>query len=475
MDINQLKRLTEEFITHKQNVKLRATVRYLLSHVNAYKEIFEERKIDWHDIQTIEDWTKLPLITKKRYLENPEDFIVKVNENDALQVYQAYNEYVDFNCSIIFKKIFGRTKLREEMKQFFTPKIPVFSGGTETGNPSVVFLTEMQRKQLCEDIEIVMKMWSGYLEGKIVGMNLFPYGPHLAWHGVNHAFDEVADVNLCTAAGRAMSTEQLTKLAQKFQPNILAGMNSYFRQRFLPEIIKQKIKLPEKIIFVNGAEKLLSEERKQIKELSKKAGVKEMIVLDLYGASELKSNLMPECEENSGFHQIQPFNAIIKTVECGKEKKGLIEDWNFKENGYGVLWNLDGAGTKLEGYLLGDIWKINNQRCKCGLSVPTIQQIDRIRNVETQLRLTGMVEGKIKGTRINLSELRNKILGVRSVEEVQVIAEKNNLKLNIVANKNTKSSIEKVLKEEELKPEIKFVSLDSLEKGKLKFEGIIIK
>ncbi|MBI4918293.1 hypothetical protein HY837_00045 [archaeon] len=475
MDINKLKTLTEELITHKQNVKLRATVRYLLSHTKVYKEIFEERKIDWYDIQTIDDWTKLPLVTKKSYLTNPEDFIVKVNEDDAVQVYQAYHEYIDFNCSVFLKKIFKRTKLKEEVKEFFTPKIPIFSGGTEAGKPSVVFMTEMQRKQLCEDIEIIMKMWSNYLDRKIIGMNLFPYGPHLAWQGINHAFDEIADMNLCTAAGRAMSTEQLIKIAKNFQPNMFAGMNSYFRQRFLPEIIKQKIKLPEKIIFVNGAEKLLSEERKQIKELSQKAGVKELVVLDMYGASELKSGLMAECKENSGFHQIQPFNTILKTVECGEERKGLIEEWEFKEKGYSVLWNLDGAGTKLEGYLLGDVWEITNQRCNCGLSVPTIKHVDRIRNVEAQLKLTGIVEGKVKGTRINLSELRNKILGIKEVTEVQVVAEKNKLRLYIIGNKKVKSSIEKVLKGEELKPEIKFISLDSLEKGKLKFEGIIIK
>jgi len=354
----------------------------------------------------------------------------------------------------------------------------IFSGGTESGKPTPVLLTAKQKFDTLMNVlkitgEIMLKQLG---EERTTGMNLFPYAPHLGWHAVHHALDLNADLNLCTAGGNAMSTERLLQIADKAKPNIICGMSDYLRNRFLPLAIERKIKLPKKVLFINGAQKMVDSERKKIRELAKKVGVRKAIVVDLYAASELKEALLPECTPGSGYHHIAPLSAILKTVEVHRATKEYIDDWDFSESGHAVSWNIDGAGTLLAGYFIGDNYeKIIKERCKdCKLNVTRITDINRIREVQAQLELTGMVEEKVKGTRVNLVAIRNKALSLKEIKEAQVVLKKGTVELRYVSSRPLKKKLEKLFATEEIKLKFTPTTLEKLQGKKIKFEGIKI-
>jgi phenylacetate-coenzyme A ligase PaaK-like adenylate-forming protein len=492
LTIQQLKTISWETIEKLQQQRFKATAKYLLPHVKAYRDLFRQYNVDFNKIEKVEDWKKLglPLLKKAYYKEHPEDFVLKIHPSQAFTAYENFLQEQESAAAIaiMIRALTAKRKLKQQVKDFFTPKMPAFSAGTESGRPTPVFITAKQKQTMAKILEITGELITNNLkpEGMLVGMNLFPYAPHLGWHAVHMALDKTADLNLCTAAGGAIPTERLVEMAEAFQANIFAGMSTYLRNRWLDVAIQKRIKLPEKALFVNGADKMYEPERQKISELAKKLGVKHAVVLDFFGASELKEDLMPECAPGTGFHHIAPLSNIIRTVKAeGTAKTGWIEDWDFtnkNEGGYGVIWNIDGAGTLLEGYLIGDVYDhIASTPCKkCGLNVERIFDISRIKDTEAQLKLTGMVEAKVKGARINLVAIRDALLKLNEVAEAQVIAKQAQLIIRI-APKSSKQRAEKQVSAAitrlmlEATPKIEYLTLEKLTKENgFKFKGILI-
>lgn len=478
LTLEQLKKISEEKTRRLQNIRFKATVKYLLPQTKFYKELFKEYKTDPEKINSVDDWD-LPLIKKALYKKRPRDFVVKP---DKKEIFKEHWKYL-----VAEHELAGATELlfnpKEDIKEYYSPKMIVFSGGTESGKPTPVVLTEQQKmNNMMQILKIIGNVFLDKFNERTTGMNLFPYAPHLGWHAVHHALDINVDLNLCTAAGSAMSSERLVQMAGELKPNIICGMNSYLRNRWLPLAIEKKIKLPKKVVFVNGAQKMNKPEREKIKKLAGKLGVKQCTVLDMYGVSEFKEDLLPECKEGSGFHHIAPLSTIIRTIDVKEAGKELITDWNFtKKEGYSTIWNIDGAGTLLEGYLVGDKYdKMEFGKCEhCGLKTTKIWGVNRIRDVEAQLQLTGMIEEKVKGTRVNLSAIREQLLKIKEIKEAQMVVKKNTKDTLIIRYvtekpKTAKKKIEEYFKTQEIQPStIERVGLDEL-KGEMKLEGIVV-
>lgn len=479
LTLEQLKKFSQEKIERLQNLRFKATARYMLPAVPFYAKLFKTYNVDPYSLAKIEDWHDkgLPLIKKATYMKNPMDFVVAP---DTSKIFQQHLDYLA--CQHEFAtmaNLLAAHNKKEQIKKYYSPKMLVFSGGTESGNPTPVLLTATQKfDTLMGVLKLIGDLLIKNKDERTVGMNLFPYAPHLGWHAVHHALDINADLNLCTAAGGAIPTERLVALADKAKPNVICGMNEYLRNRFLPLAIERKIKLPERVIFINGAQKMLESERERITELARKVGVKQSIVLDLYGASELKEALMPECKPGSGFHHMAPLSTIVKTIKTEYVGKDLIEEWNFSRSGYAASWNIDGAGTLLSGYVLGDKFDSVTQGCEhCKLNVMLIHNVNRIREIEAQLKMTGIVEEKIKGTRVNLVAIRDAALQLKEVKEAQVYLnrKKGILELRVVSDsKKTLAKLQEIFVTTEIKPKLVLTKMEKLYGDKLKFEPIKI-
>ncbi len=492
LTINQLRRMRWESIERLQQRRFRAIAHHQLPAVKAYRELFKQYGVAFSSINRVEDWKKqgLPLLKKAHYKDHYDDFMVKIHPSQAFQHHLRFLREQESAASLalLLKAITGRRKLEKEIRQYYFPKMPAFSAGTESGRPTPVFITAKQKETMNKTLEIAIEIIMDQFkpDKSLVGMNLFPYAPHLGWHAVHAALEIAADLNLCTAAGGAIPTERLVELAESAQANIYAGMSDYLRNRWLQTAIDKKVRLPSKALFVNGAQKMHEGERQKIKELARKVGITEAVVLDIFGASEFKEDLLPECSPGTGFHHIAPLSNIIRTVQAtGTGKDGWIREWEFvnpEVGGYGVIWNIDGAGTLLEGYLAGDTYeKITHARCpRCRLRVERIFGVNRIKETEAQLALTGMVEAKVKGTRINLASIRGALLKLDEVDEVQVVARKDHLILRIAPATTIQSAeiaVRKALHKIalEVSPRIEWATRDKLLAGsELKFKGIVI-
>lgn len=480
LTLEQLKKFTFEKIERLQNLRFRATCRFMLPYTKFYSNMFKEYGVDPFSLNSVEDWHAkgLPLIKKATYTKNPEDFIVKPDLSKIFTDYFSYLDNQDEYGSALHL-LFSKHK-KELLKDYYSPKMLIFSGGTESGNPTPVLLTGKQKfDTLMGILKIIGSVVLEHVSvDKKTGMNVFPYAPHLGWHAVHHALDINADLNLCTAAGGAMPTERLIALAAKAQPNIICGMSDYLRNRFLPMAIEKKITLPEQVLFINGAQKMVDAEREKIAELARKVGVRQALVLDLYGASELKEAIMPECSPGSGYHHVAPLSAVIKTVEVNHATEEVIDDWNFAPNGYAASWNIDGAGTVLGGYFIGDKYdSVIHEKCPhCELNVTRIYGINRIREVEAQYRLTGVVEEKVKGTRVNLVAIRDRALSLPEVKEAQVYLnrKKSLIELRFISDSpaKAKKKLTELFAGAEIRPKLVSSTLQKLQGDKIKFEGI---
>lgn len=386
MSFQELRDLSASQVERIQNAKFHASAKNLLPHTSFYSGLFRDFNVDPADLRTVEDWQKLglPLIKKQHYKNQVQDFIVK--PGNPFKVHLSYMRSLGSGAAINF--LIGsldRQALAGMLKDFYHPKMPFFSGGTQSGKPTPVLATGSQLRNLKNVMGIAFNALGRDFLQDTVGMNLFPYGPHLAWHAVHTAFDIGADLNLATAAGGAMRTKDLVVLADKFRANVFAGMGYYIAGRFLPLAVKSKIRLRENAVFINGSEAMLPKDKEKILQLSRKLGVKNPLVLDFYGASELKEDIFIECLPGSGFHHIAPLSSIIRTVRINKMPKGdgYITDWEFtkpEEGGAAVIWNINGAGTVLNGYLLGDKYeKIIKGRCpNCMLNTERVYGISRL-------------------------------------------------------------------------------------------------
>lgn len=486
----ELTKLHWHSIERMQAKRFKATVRYLLPHVPAYASLFAEHSIKPRKIRSVNDWHKkgLPLFKKKYYLKSPQAFIVSP---DAAQAFSAYKNYLGTvhkmeKLVLLASAVFRPTKTRQLIKTFYQPKMPFFSGGTESGEATPVFITTHQKKLLgniIEQITQILREQHDITTSTTTGMNLFPYGPHLAWHAVHTALDIAADLNLSTAAGGAISTERLAIMAKTFKPKIIAGMHDYLKHRFFPATAKLDAKLPIRTLIINGASKMTAADRENLAKAAHTAGIVQPTILDLYGASELKEDLLPECTPNSGFHHVAPLSTIIKTIKAKKTDDNFITEWEFtkpEEGGYAALWTIDGAGTLFEGYVLGDHYeRISRDTCQhCRLRTERIYNINRIKDLQAQERLTGIVEEKIKGARINLTALRDELLKQNFVKEAQLVVEKKGLTIKFATTlpeKKAINSLKKTIAGLEITPTIECVPLEELLQKGRKFEPFVVK
>ncbi len=176
LTLQQLKTMSWETIEKLRQQRFKATARYLLPHIKAYRELFRQHNIDFHKIEKVEDWKKLglPLLKKAYYKEHPEDFVLKIHPSQAFTAYENFFQAQESAAAIaiMLRALTARQKLEKQVKDFFTPKMPAFSAGTESGKPTPVFITAKQKQTMAKILEITGELITGNFkpEGMLVGI-----------------------------------------------------------------------------------------------------------------------------------------------------------------------------------------------------------------------------------------------------------------------------------------------------------------
>ena len=149
LTLKELKNLDFEAIERLQNKRFQATARYMLPQAEFYSNLFKEYKIDEFSIRRVQDWHRLglPLIKKSFYMRSPEQFIVKPKQ--PVKEYLRFLKEISHACYVLvlIKSIFNKRSVKEKIEEFYTIKMPAFSGGTESGTPTPVFITTKQKME----------------------------------------------------------------------------------------------------------------------------------------------------------------------------------------------------------------------------------------------------------------------------------------------------------------------------------------
>ena len=148
-------------------------------------------------------------------------------------------------------------------------------------------------------------------------------------------------------------------------------------------------------------------------------GATDVRMMDVYGTTEMRT-AYPTCTPHSMEYHTFPDLHIVELVD---PKTG--EQVGEGERGALAVTNIDGRGTAVLRFLIGDIFEggISFETCpSCGSSAPRlIGPIGRIKDYSGVLNLTN-----VKGTLINLNVFYDVMPSISGVEEWQVVITKRN-------------------------------------------------
>lgn len=443
----QLQDLDAEALARFQDRKFAWHVRTLLAHGSPhYARVFRDAGVDPDQVDGIAAWRRLglPLLRKDMLRADPDSFTIAPHGDTPQAALAAYRRYAGALGPLPQTvPIWSWPRLRVEQRlsvplAAVSPEgdqaeadlfgtAGVFLSGGSSGAPLPILHSRLDR----ELFQIVTRRLHGALVDKlhrhgdeVVAATLYPQAPHMGFWMTTWGFEAVAHTHLGLSGAGILGTERLAELALRYGVNAYAGIPSYFRNRFVPALVaaarESGIRLPERMVISLGGEAVTMACRDHVRTMLLEAGVDEVSVLGGYGASESRFHLWYECTEGAGYHSAAPDMVACRVVRMQRDGS-----WDFVpdgEEGLLVQFPLEGTGTCLTGFLLGDSAVMTHERCPhCGVRGPRLLRVGRASEVDAQMAAMGTVESKIRGATVNLLDLREQLLRCSGVAEIQLV------------------------------------------------------
>jgi len=375
-----------EQIEKMQNELLRRQISRLAKDSRFYRTIFHEYGTDPASIKTVADLEKLPLTHKSDYMANPESFRLTPKES------RIENNLWEVN----------------------------YTTGTTTGKPSPFYIT-------------VHDMYANYLAGlrmyKVcmlapdgININLYPFGP-LPHIGYTRMFTRTAAIGrpwVSPTIGMKYeeipvhrSMEYALDLIESWnvKPLLLGGIPSFIR-RLIIKAEQQRRNFSKVSDIHIGGEPFNQNVRDDLRARLAGMGAQNVRITNVYGFTEMQTSVA-ECCEYSGCHVSSPDQHYFEIVD---EKGRRLPDG---EVGFLAITHLNSRGTALARFINGDMMKITHQKCPfCGRNGIRFMPLEG--NVYAT-RSSELI--KVKGTLINPNVLKSEILGIKGIEEYQIIVD----------------------------------------------------
>jgi len=445
---SQLQDLDPQALARLQDHKFSAHVRTLLAHCSPYyARLFRQHGVDPEAIDGIDAWQRLglPLVRKDAFRAEPDAFTLQPQDNDRAGAVDAYRRFAStvgalpavvpiwswprLQVEQLIARPFASADLGDDAQACATlfGTSGVFLSGGSSGAPVPIKHGRLDR----ELFQIATRRLHGamvndmHLKGDtVVSATLYPQAPHMGFWMTTWGFEAVAHTHLGLSGAGMLGTERLAELALQYSVNTYAGIPSYFRNRFIPALAAgartSGHRLPERIAISLGGEPVTSTCRDDVRDILLGAGAGEVTVLGGYGASESRFHLWYECTEGSGYHSAAPDMVACRVVSLRADG-----GWDFVpdgEEGQLVQFPLEGTGTVLAGFLLGDSVVMTHEHCPhCGVRGPRLLRVGRASDTQTQLMAMGTVESKIRGATVNLQDLREQLLRAPRIAEIQLV------------------------------------------------------
>lgn len=306
--------------------QLSKLLHHAYENVPYYRDVFDERGLKPDDIETIEDLSKLPYLTKDIVREN-------------------------------FHTLIARNIPKRRLDSVRT------SGST--GTPLLFY----QQKKVTDSIEqaFIWKMWtgSGYEFNDrcvILRENVpeRPAGSNKAWWEWNPAHNHLI------LSPHHMTEENLYNYIEKikeFKPRVIQALPSLL---FILSDFMQRhgmILFPSPKVILCGSEILYTWQRKKVEDIFK------CRVFSWYGQSE-KVVLAGECEESSEYH-IFPQYGVTEII--GHDGESVCREG---ETGEIVGTGFNNYAMPFIRYKTKDAAVWTNRRCECGRAYPLLGRIE---------------------------------------------------------------------------------------------------
>ena len=403
-------------IRRMQEKKLRNYIRHQLYPFSPfYRKLFDERGIDPYSIKSYEDLQKLPLTRKEDIVPTEEDperykkFILQPTEEEVRRSYPKGRL-----IGMALKSFFG-SDVKGAIHEEYNPVLLIATSGT-TGNNVPFFYTRY-------DIELFSASYRALAE--MVGvrdswraLNLFPFAPHLAFYFTMLAHLTGKWFIYHTGGGGVTPTKKALETMGRLKPEVLIGIPSYV-YHFVRTGAEMDVDFSHVKLILTAGEKFPLGSQYRIAEMLQMGGATDVRMMDVYGTTEMRT-AYPTCTPHSMEYHTFPDLHIVELVD---PETG--EQVGEGERGALAVTNIDGRGTAVLRFLIGDIFAggISFETCpSCGSSAPRlIGPIGRIKDYSGVLNLTN-----VKGTLINLNVFYDVMPSISGVEEWQVVITKRN-------------------------------------------------
>ncbi len=408
MDWEQLSHLSPEQFRDLQNRKLKWFFKHQLPYSPYYRELMKAHDLSPSDFQTTDDLVKMPFTTKEDVAPREDDrgrpktFILQPDEH-LLKAHAPKGQLV--------KLLWGKLTHQDVKKRLEWQYKPIHLHFT-TGRTALPTAFGYSAR----DIELLKETGRRLLDVsgvsyEEVGINGFPYSPHLAFWLTYYAMTTIMMTSLPTGGGKIFGTQKIIDAIERMKAALVTFIPGYC-YHLLREAIKQGRDFSHIKYVIFGGERVSPGLREKVRELLAQLGAHEVEILATYALTEAKTAWL-QCSETTGYHlypDIEFFELVDKEGRRVHDGPGEL-----------VYTALNWRGSVVVRYKTGDLAQgIEYGACPhCGKTVPRIlPDIQRSSDVK-EFHLT-----KIKGELVNLNNFYPLLSGIDEIEEWQVVISK---------------------------------------------------
>lgn len=414
--------------------------KYLRDYIQPYhpylRKLYRDRGIDVGKLRTEDDLRRLPIIDKNHLRQEPQLFILRPNSPDAPLPAGYETEPVSTGMKLKYlaqaiaawrsdaSHLVRREGLKDlARRQGFREWLPIhFHVSTgSTGTPTPAAYTHYDLTKIVPQIAGLMVRPKQldpndvYFDWSERTFNIFPGAPHLAFFAPVLAKMGLGTSSFETFGGAVIPTDRQIAIFAQGGFSSMTAVPSYLVHwmRKALELQRQGAigRLESFKRVVVGAEPLSESLREYIRSLAHELGVHPKFrVLQTLGMTEMKWAFL-ECDEGSGLH-VSPKYYYWELLHP-ETREPVAEG----EPGVLTFSHIGWRGTALVRYWTGDLIKggMRWTRCeKCGYTFPRIYP--PICRAEKDFT-------KIKGTRVDLSNLIESVRDTPGVRHFQVSIE----------------------------------------------------
>lgn len=381
ISLPDLLRQPPEKLRALQDGLLRRMVALCYDHHPFYARLMRSHGLEPRHIQSCDDLVRLPPSSKKDFLDDPEAFRI---DPDALPPEQ----------STLWKVI--------------------YTTGTTSGRPAPVYVTAFDHfayLYACSKRQELIGLKDTDRLANLFPLTAFPMGAYA------RAPDEVAAVGaavISTHTGRAdtvfpvhRSLDDALAAIVRHRATVLWGVAGFVRRILMraQEIGADFSAVRMAMITGEASSTAMREDLRQRMVALGCAGDR---IVNRYGSTE-QGGSMVECQPGSGFHSLAPdqlFHEAVDPQTGARKPDG--------EKGMQAFTHLARRGTAFLRYLVGDEASVSNAPCPhCGRTTPRI--------TSQPVRVGDIV--KIKGTLVNLQNLKDRLDRHHELREYQIVVQ----------------------------------------------------